>query len=96
MNPAKTKLKYLMGLWKTLPGYPTPEDVAHEISAYLKKGAKGDGEFSAQTLNSVFGQKWEESKHGETISEMLQSGALIETERSTASKKWYRLSKNSN
>jgi len=94
MNRNKIKFKYLLGVWKTLPEYPTPEDVIYELSLYLLKDGRPNGEFSPQTLKSVFGGGWESNKHGEIIKKMITDGDFEETKKSTAAKKWYKISKN--
>lgn len=94
MNKNKIKFKYILGLWKTMPQYPTTEDIVYEVSLYLLKDGRPNGEFSTQTFNSIFGSSWEKSKHGEIIKKMIINGDLGETKKSTAAKKWYRINKN--
>ena len=72
MNRNKIKIKYLMNLWKSLPNYPTPEDVIWELSYYLIKDGRPNGEFTLQTFNSAFGSDWKETKHGEIIQQMIR------------------------
>ena len=50
MNRNKIKLKYVLNLWKSLPEYPTKEDVLYEIKSFLVRDSR-PGEFSHQTLN---------------------------------------------
>jgi hypothetical protein len=80
-----------MGVWKTLPHYPTQEDVIYEISIFLLKEGKSNGDFSQQNLNSIFGTRWEDTKHGELIKNMIENGIIEETKKSNPSKKWYKL-----
>lgn len=82
-----------MGLWKTMPGYPTKEDVVYEIASYLLKDGRSNGEFSLQTFNSIYGSKWEETSHGSLIKEMMETGEITETKKSTASKRWFKINK---
>ena len=82
-----------MGLWKTMPGYPTKEDVIYEISSYLLKDGRSNGEFSFQTFNSIYGTKWEETSQGSLIKAMMESGEISESKKSTASKKWFKINK---
>jgi hypothetical protein len=89
MNKQKIKFKYLMGLWKSLPSYPTKEDVKYEISIFLLKEGRSNSEFSSQTLNSVYGSKWDTLPQGQVIKSMIESGEISETKKSTPSKKWY-------
>jgi hypothetical protein len=95
MNRNKIKFKYLLNLWKNLPSYPTKEDVAYEITVYLIKDGRSNGDISMQTFNSIFGSNWEKTKHGEQIKAMIHDGDLTESPKSTASKKWYHLNENS-
>lgn len=91
MNKNKVKFKYLLNVWKSLPGYPTREDVIYEISVYLIKDGRPNGDVSHQTFNSIFGSGWDKNKHGEVIRQMISEGDLIESEKSTPSKKWFKI-----
>jgi hypothetical protein len=77
MEKNKTKFKYLMGIWKTLPDYPTKEDVIFELSVYLLKDGRPNGDFTLQTLNSAFGQGWAKTKHGEIVKQLIEDGSFI-------------------
>ena len=94
MNRNKIKFKYLLSVWKTMPDYPTQEDVVYELSLYLIKDGRPNGEFSPQTLKSVFGAGWEKNKHGEIIEKMMNKGDFEETKKSTVAKKWYKIKNN--
>ena len=94
MDKNKIKFKYILGLWKTMPDYPTKDDIVYELSLFLFKDKRPGGEFSQQTFNSVFGSSWEKTKHGEIINGMIESGEFEETKKSTASKKWYKIKNN--
>ncbi len=83
-----------MGLWKILPEYPNPDDIIYEISLYLMKDGRPNGDFSEQTFNSIFGKSWRSEKTGSVISSMIQSGTIEETEKKTGNKKWYRIKEN--
>jgi hypothetical protein len=91
--PNNTKFKYILGLWKTLPDYPSGEDLLYEIKTYLIKEKKPDGDFSIQTMNSIFGSGWKNTKHNEIIDELINKGEIIETKKSTADKIWYKIKK---
>jgi hypothetical protein len=91
MNKNKIKFKYLLNLWKNLPSYPTKEDVAYEITVYLIKDGRSNGDISMQTFNSIYGSSWEKTKHGLVIKEMMEDKDLIESEKSSSSKKWFKL-----
>ena len=94
MNKNKVKFKYILGLWKSLPEYPTKEDVIYEMSVYLVKDNRPNGEFSHQTFNSVFGSTWEKTKHGEVIKSMIVDGDFEEVNKNTGTKKWYKIKSN--
>jgi hypothetical protein len=96
MNKNKIKFKYLLNVWKSLPNYPTKEDVAYEISVFLIKDGRSNGDISMQTFNSIYGSSWEKTKHGEVIKEMMTNGDLKESEKSSPSKKWYKLNQQYN
>jgi hypothetical protein len=92
MNRNKIKLKYVLNLWKSLPGYPTKEDVLYEIESFLIRDSR-PGEFSHQTLNAVFGARWEKTDYGRVVKELIEEGLIEETKKASASKKWYKLKK---
>lgn len=94
MNRNKIKLKYLLGIWKTLPDYPTKEDVIYELSAFLLKDGRPNGEFSQQTFKTIFGAGWENSSCGEIVNELILSDDFQETKKSTETKKWYKIKNN--
>ena len=64
MEKNKLKMKYLLGIWKDLPGYPTEEDVLYELNSYLVKDGRPDGEFSEHTFNSFLPEGWKEEAYG--------------------------------
>lgn len=78
-----------MGLWKSLPSYPNKEDLEYEISFFLLKEGRSNSEFSIQTLNSIYGSKWESLPQGRLIKDLMEKGEIKETKKSTPSKKWY-------
>jgi hypothetical protein len=94
MNRNKAKLKYLLNIWKSLPQYPTKEDVVYEITAYLIKDGRPNGEFSPQTFKSIFGSGWDKGAHGLVINSMIKEGEIEETPKSSETKKWYRIKNN--
>jgi hypothetical protein len=91
MNKNKIKFKYLLGVWKSLPGYPSREDVIYELSVFLIKDGRPNGDFSSQTFKSVFGPGWEKNQHGEIINSLISSGEFEQTNKSTETKRWYRI-----
>lgn len=94
MERNKIEFKYLMGLWKSLPGYPTKKDIIYELSVYLLKDGRPNGEFSHQTFNSAFGSDWEKTEHKGIVDEMVKDGDFEETSKSSATKRWYRIKNN--
>jgi len=96
MDKNKIKFKYILGLWKMMPSYPTKEDIVYELSLFLFKDKRPGGEFSQQTFNSVFGSSWEKSKHGDLIKEMIESGEFEEVKKnpSVKNKQWYKIKNN--
>lgn len=94
MDKNKLKLKYLLGIWKGLPEYPTKEDVIFELNSYLTKDGRPDGEFSDHTFNSFLSEGWEDNKQGEIIKEFIDTGIFEKTERSIGNKNWYKIKDN--
>ena len=94
MNKNKIQYKYLMNLWKTFPDYPTQQDVIYELSVYLIKDGRPNGEFSHQTFNSAFGGEWEKTNHKRVIESLIDQGKFQETSKSSGSKKWYKIKDN--
>ena len=93
MERNKTKFKYLLGIWKSLPSYPTNEDVSYEISSYLIKDGRNGGEFSEQTMKSIFGTGWEKTKVRDIFDQMLLSGEIYVSKEGTNGKVWYKIIK---
>ena len=91
MNKNKIEFKYLMGIWKSLPDYPTKSDIIYELNVYLLKDGRPDGEFSYQTFNSAFGSDWEKTKHKLVIEDMIDSGEFEQTDKLSAGKRWYKI-----
>ena len=94
MQKEKIKLKYLLGIWKDLPEYPTKEDIIYELNFYLIKDGRPDGDFSDQTFNSFLPQDWEEQKYGELVKELIESRIFEKTEKNTGNKNWYKIKDN--
>lgn len=94
MEKNKLKMKYLLGIWKDLPEYPTKEDVIYELNSYLVKDGRPDGDFSDQTFNSFLPHKWEKSKHGKVVNELIESGIFEKSEKSVGNKNWYKIKNN--
>jgi hypothetical protein len=94
MKREKVKLKHIMGLWKHLPGYPTEEDLVYEISVFLAKDGRPNGEFTRQTLKSAFGKTWETDGHLEVWDYILESGRIQKIPGKDASKDKFRILNN--
>lgn len=80
-----------MGIWKQLPNYPTTEDVIYEITVYLAKDGRPNGEFTFQTLNSVFGKGWEKTRAYELVNEMILQGSISPSGKKDKGKDWYKI-----
>jgi hypothetical protein len=91
MNRNKIKFKYLMNLWKSLPSYPTQEDVIYELCSYLEKDGRPNGEFTLQTFNSIWGSKWVETKQYELVQQMFNAGLFIESSGQGSNKVKYKI-----
>lgn len=89
MDVDKIKMKYHMGVWKEIPGYPTPEDIIYELNLYLDKEGRSNKEFSESTFNSFLPKGWENSDHGKIIRSMIESGEFERIEKNTGGKSWY-------
>jgi hypothetical protein len=94
MEKNKLKMKYLLGIWKELPEYPTREDIIYETNSYLLKDGRPDGEFTMQTFNSFLPQDWTETKTGEIVKELIEIGDFEKTEKAIGGKEWYRIKNN--
>jgi hypothetical protein len=94
MEKGKLKMKYLLGIWKDLPEYPTKEDLIYELNSYLIKDGRPDGEFSDQTFNSFLPVDWEKTKHKEIVSELIETGIFEKTEKTLGNKNWYKIKDN--
>ena len=94
MEKNKLKMKYLLGIWKDLPEYPTKEDVIYELNSYLIKDGRPDGEFSDQTFNSFLPEGWEGNKFGEAVNELIETDIFEKSEKTLGNKNWYKIKDN--
>ena len=94
MDKNKIKFKYLMNLWKTMPEYPTKEDLIYELSVYLMKDGRPNGSFSLQTLKGPFGQNWEETPLKQIVDEMIEKGEFEVDTKKVSPKVWYKIKNN--
>ena len=94
MEKNKLKMKYLLGIWKDLPEYPTQEDIIYELNSYLIKDGRPDGDFSDQTFNSFLPAGWDKKKHGKIIKELIETQIFEKIEKSVGNKNWYKIKNN--
>ena len=87
-------MKYLLGIWRDLPEYPTKEDVIYELNCYLIKDGRPDGEFSDQTFNSFLPENWESEKFGDAVKELIETEIFEKTEKTLGNKNWYKIKDN--
>lgn len=80
-----------MNLWKSLPNYPTKEDIKYEIVSYLHKEGKIEQGFSFSTLNSLYGKDWEKTSHFNIIQEMINSNEIEKLEKKASGNDWYKI-----
>jgi len=93
MEQNKTPIKYSLNVWKSLPGYPKPDDILYEIMQYT--GRKGMGEFSMQTLNGIWYDQagvanWEGTQIEECVNALISNGS-IEMADERNGKQWYKI-----
>jgi len=94
MNKNKIKMKYLLGIWKDLPEYPTKEDIIYELNSYLIKEGYPDGVFSKEIFNNFLPKDWEKDKFGELINELFETGVFEKSKKSTKNKDLYKIKDN--
>lgn len=93
----KLPIKYHIGIWKTLHGYPTRNDVLYELYVYVSK--KITDEFSEQTLNGIWydqegAANWKGTVYETHINDMMSDGTFkkVRTEEKSG-KEWYTINK---
>lgn len=91
MTQENIPVKYSMGIWKSLPVYPTKGDVLYEIYSHLFKAGKT--EFSEQTLNSIwFDEKgsgnWKCTRYEHHFIE-LQKDVTFKESKNVNGKPWF-------
>jgi len=89
MNKNQLKMKYLMGLWKTLPNYPTAEDVFFELQTHLQKSGQSEGDLAASDFKSLWGSGWAGSPQFNRVSELVSQGLL--SQQGTPAKPKYKI-----
>lgn len=94
MDKNKVKMKYHMGIWKDLPGYPSREDLIFELNSYLIKDSRPNGDFSMQTFNSFLPSGWNELKFGKIVQELIEDGTFEKQKKSQNGKEFYNIKNN--
>jgi hypothetical protein len=69
-------MKYHMGIWKEMSGYPTREDIIFELNSYLIRDSRPQGEFSLQTFNSFLPVGWENMEFEKIIKSLIEDGTF--------------------
>lgn len=83
-----------MGIWKELASYPSAEDVIFELNSYLIRDGRPQGEFSIQTFNSFLPSGWEETRLGEIVRSLIESGDFEEQKKKQGGKIVYKIKEN--
>lgn len=89
-NPGKIKLKYILGIHKDLPGYPSGEDILYYIIKRHYEKESGD----TITFTDNFATKKLGHEYAETISaslDQLVTDGYIEITRETKDSKTYKI-----
>lgn len=82
-----------MNFWKTLPEYPTQEDVLYEIHYYLERDERSNGEFSQTTLDFVFRNSDPKELEiiNSNISSLKKNNGIIKTKETGEGKEWFKI-----
>ena len=94
MEKNKVKMKYHMGIWKELSGYPTREDLIFELNSYLVRDSRPQGEFSIQTFNSFLPSDWEEKEFGTIVKSLISDGTFEPQKKNQKGKEFYKIKDN--
>lgn len=92
MTQENIPIKYTLGMWKSLPAYPTKLDVLYEIYNYNFKNGKA--EFSELTLNAFwFDDKgvgnWRGTRKETWFNDLVKDGTIKESRKDKSDKVWY-------
>jgi hypothetical protein len=83
MDINKIPVKYSLGLWKTLPAYPTRQDVIYEIHVWMTKNKRID--FTEKNMDCIFdvngNPTWVGTKIEDHFRAMLKDGTIKESNR---------------
>lgn len=66
MDKQHIPMKYILGVWKDLEGYPSKEDVLYEIASYVEKRQQKN--FTKQTLDAL----WKDDARRPSKEQLLQ------------------------
>lgn len=70
-DPNKIKMKYTLGIWRDLPGYPQKEDVIFELISTIAKISDGKWEITEKQLDSFFA-KYPDFEQKEEVLQILE------------------------
>ena len=89
-NPDNTKLKYILGIHKDMPGYPTGEDILYYVIKRHSERETGDEiTFTDNFIMNKLGNEYSETII-DSLNKLLQSG-YIEITRETKDSTSYRV-----
>ncbi len=75
MNKLNTPIKYTLGIWKDLEGYPSKEDVLFEIVQHVEKRQQKN--FTRQTLEPLWKDDPARPQKEEILADMIADGTVI-------------------
>jgi len=73
-DPNKIKMKYTLGIWRDLSGYPQKEDVIFELISTIAKISDGKWEITEKQLDSFFA-KYPDFNQKEEVIQILEETA---------------------
>jgi hypothetical protein len=93
MESKKVKIKYLLNFWKTLPEYPTQEDILYEIAYYLERDERDNGTFSQTTLDFIFRNATPEEsvKISSILEKLKKEEVIVKTKETGEGKEWFKI-----
>lgn len=96
MDKKKLPIKYQIGIWKTLPNYPTKNDILYELQVHVSK--MKTGEFSEQTFNGIWYDEggvanWRGTKIEAHLESIINDSAIVEQTKcdEKTGKQWYKI-----
>ena len=96
MESKKIKIKYLLNFWKTLPEYPTQEDVLYEIAYYLERDGRDNGDFSQTTLDFIFKNSTpdELKEISSRLETLKREKSIVKSKETGEGKEWFKINSN--